>query len=321
MIGWLGVFNLGIKKSLFGFPSKYKEPEIEIIQKLRKNRQQLNQKLMECREVVAKKQEAFDKKQKAYEELKHLIAEMRSENTKMRQKLAFYEGRLYGREIDPTLHNTTESMDSFFSSLSEEGKYREFGESFRDVLEKKRILFQDLRVLDFGVGPGIVLAELLANQKPAEIVGYDTSEVGLSHAKKVIPSGRFEKGDIYSGTEEQFDVVLCTEVLEHLRYPAKALHTLYRMTAPGGLMLVAVPDGRIDYSRFHINFWSAESWRYFLEDNLPEGDFETCQFQPYSDRTYFTNLAIVQKPGPEKELKKRSCERTVANESKTARVC
>ncbi len=65
------------------------------------------------------------------------------------------------------------------------------------------------------------------------------------------------------------------DVLEHLLYPDRALRHLMDMVAPEGTLMLAVPNGRYDHFAGHINFWSPESWRVFLEVNSPGWQIET----------------------------------------------
>ena len=56
--------------------------------------------------------------------------------------------------------------------------------------------------------------------------------------------------------DDAFDVVLCTEVLEHLREPQRAIDEMYRVLKPGGTLLLTtrflfpIHDAPDDYYRF-----------------------------------------------------------------------
>lgn len=65
--------------------------------------------------------------------------------------------------------------------------------------------------------------------------------------------------DINNGlsiAENTADLVLCTEVLEHTREPQKVINELYRITKPGGVVLLTTPmvwpvhEAPNDYYRF-----------------------------------------------------------------------
>jgi 2-polyprenyl-3-methyl-5-hydroxy-6-metoxy-1,4-benzoquinol methylase len=81
------------------------------------------------------------------------------------------------------------------------------------------------RVLDMGCGAGH-LADLLAEQGIVEYTGFDFSEKRLEQARRVVPAFRFEVADAY--TTDLFDtvdynIVVCTEFLEHLEGDLKIL--------------------------------------------------------------------------------------------------
>lgn len=137
------------------------------------------------------------------------------------------------------------------------------------------------RVADIGSGTGYLLR--LAGQRApgSELHGYDTFSEMLELARELCPQGLFEAASVYS-VDEQFDVVFCTEMLEHMVDPEEALKRLSRATEEGGTLILTVPDGRRDRGQAgemredgssywgHINFWSPESWPIFLNKALPD---------------------------------------------------
>jgi len=71
---------------------------------------------------------------------------------------------------------------------------------------------------------------------------------------------------------QTFDIIFAEQVLEHVRYPYRAIRNIYRMLRPSGWFIVTTPFlihihmGKMDYTR-----WSPEGLKYLLE----EGGFET----------------------------------------------
>jgi SAM-dependent methyltransferase len=54
--------------------------------------------------------------------------------------------------------------------------------------------------------------------------------------------------------DESFDVILCTEVLEHVPEPIKAVVEMARVLRPGGLMLLSAPLGCLLHQEPHIYY-------------------------------------------------------------------
>ena len=70
-------------------------------------------------------------------------------------------------------------------------------------------------VLDAGCGSGIV-AFLLETHKDCTGVGVDIRQECVEFASGKIPAFKFHQGDVRDfSIDNQFDVVLCMEVLEH----------------------------------------------------------------------------------------------------------
>ena len=115
----------------------------------------------------------------------------------------------------------------------------------------------------------IALMALLISEFPsASLTGADFSESKISNCRILYPQIDFEVRDIYNQLKSSYDLILCTEVLEHLLYPDRALKMLLNGINEHGSIFITVPNGRLDSFSGHINFWSPESWKVFLEENI-----------------------------------------------------
>jgi SAM-dependent methyltransferase len=128
------------------------------------------------------------------------------------------------------------------------------------------------RVLDVGCGDKPYYPFFSA---AAEYVGVDVE--GNPHADIY---GVVEKLPVDDGS---FDVVLCTQVLEHVDDPALAVRELHRATAPGGRVLASTHGTQV----YHPN--PADHWRWThtgLERLFAaNGDWERIDVQPNAGTT------------------------------------
>ncbi len=115
------------------------------------------------------------------------------------------------------------------------------------------------RILEVGCGSGRVLQQI----KKGELFGIDISRHLLKKAKRRL--GR--KAKIRFGNAQKipfrnnfFDKVICTEVLEHLLDPTKAIDEIRRVSKRNSLVILSVPNERLIHSakqvanRFGMNF-------------------------------------------------------------------
>jgi 2-polyprenyl-3-methyl-5-hydroxy-6-metoxy-1,4-benzoquinol methylase len=128
--------------------------------------------------------------------------------------------------------------------------------------------FEPRSIVDVGCGTGHLLRFVVERMSgtPERVVGIDHSEAGLRRARELLPSATWRVEDIYdlSVDGERFDLVLCTEVLEHLHEPERAVRVLRSLCASDGRVVITVPDGARDSWEGHVNFWEEDQLRAFL---------------------------------------------------------
>ena len=139
------------------------------------------------------------------------------------------------------------------------------------------------RVLDVGCGEGFTLERLHKAHLGDKLVGIDFLKTAIEIGKKERPHLDLRVGTIYDiqAKDSSFDLVICSEVLEHVDDPGKALSELTRVSSK--YVLLSVPNepwfrlanlirGK-NVSRFgndieHINHWSTDSFREFVSQKL-----------------------------------------------------
>ena len=101
------------------------------------------------------------------------------------------------------------------------------------------------RVLDVGCGNGVISRHL--GQFGYEVLGIDISQktIDVARSKNKLPNVRFEavSAEALTAQGQQYDAVICSEVLEHLHQPGVLLSTIYASLKPEGVLIVTVPNG------------------------------------------------------------------------------
>lgn len=132
-------------------------------------------------------------------------------------------------------------------------------------------------VLDAGCGEGFVIARLMNLGSDLAVTGLDIDDEALEYARGLNKGVPFVKGSVYElqFDDGSFDVVILSEVLEHLEDPQRALAEVERVSR--GHVVISVPNepiwrlgnmarlaylGSLGNTPGHINHWSKKR---FLE--------------------------------------------------------
>jgi|SRR6516164_4511783 2-polyprenyl-3-methyl-5-hydroxy-6-metoxy-1,4-benzoquinol methylase len=105
-------------------------------------------------------------------------------------------------------------------------------------------------ILEFGCGHGLILQNL----RDCDAIGVeiDEGEAAIAREKgldvRVGHAGRYDVG-------REFDVVIASEVIEHMLEPQSLLENAARHLRPGGMLLLTTPNGYGYYelSERHLN--------------------------------------------------------------------
>jgi 2-polyprenyl-3-methyl-5-hydroxy-6-metoxy-1,4-benzoquinol methylase len=95
-------------------------------------------------------------------------------------------------------------------------------------------------VLEIGCGPG-QLAAFLNDRGVAQYKGFDFSSQAIAMAKELVPSLEFHIADALTTDlldDNDYDLVICTEVLEHIEADIEVLNRI----RPGTRCIITVPN-------------------------------------------------------------------------------
>jgi ubiquinone/menaquinone biosynthesis C-methylase UbiE len=137
-------------------------------------------------------------------------------------------------------------------------------------------------VLDAGCGEGFVLSFLKSENPRLDLTGTDLSHSAIEYARKHFSEvGDFRQGNIYElpFEDDSFDLVICSEVLEHLDAPEKAIRELKRVSRQHVLITVPLEPyfqwlnniGRlvgIGDDIGHVNFWNRERFHSLMDEHF-----------------------------------------------------
>lgn len=157
------------------------------------------------------------------------------------------------------------------------------GSSHQILLRRIEARGSGLRVLDLGFGAGLLARRI--RPRCSYLAGIELDPDAAREGSPFFDTPIV--GDLLAGLEgpweQPFDVAIAGDILEHLPDPSAALALLRKLLAPGGLLLVSLPNvanvsvrlallsGRFDYAdrgildRTHLRFYTRRTGGRLLE--------------------------------------------------------
>lgn len=133
---------------------------------------------------------------------------------------------------------------------------RDYENYFAQEEKLRRLIFQWLppegsSLLDLGCKTGNITVHY--QDKVKEVVGLDKDYTSILLAKRNFPGliflvGRVEELPIKTGS---FNVLVISEVLQHVTEPQMAINEINRVLKPGGVLILSVPQKGFFYKYLH----------------------------------------------------------------------
>jgi 2-polyprenyl-3-methyl-5-hydroxy-6-metoxy-1,4-benzoquinol methylase len=134
----------------------------------------------------------------------------------------------------------------------------------------KLIQCNNCDILEIGCGEGNTLVELKKQGKAKFVAGIDI--VNLNQSSKL---DRFILTDIETDNinlpEAYFDIIICADVLEHLKDPWNALEKIKKFLKPKGMLIASIPN--IREIRTLVSIFIKGDFRYVDEGILDKTHF------------------------------------------------
>lgn len=208
--------------------------------------------------------------------------------------------------------NTT-TVKEYKWERSESCSHSYLTKSIKEILTYSGIP-KTAKILDAGCGTGHIMYELYKDGY-RNIWGFDTSESGIRIAKNIFKEiqDRYEIHNAYVKKlpnlfpQNEFDLILSSEVLEHMYSPQRYLENINTWLKKGGYLILSVPfhnylknlgivllnkfDKHFDplWEEGHIKFFSKATLRSIIEKN----GFKIIKFKGSGGFFYLWKAIVV----------------------------
>ncbi len=131
-----------------------------------------------------------------------------------------------------------------------------------------KIIPNGASVLDIGCGIGILM-ERLKNEKKCNVFGLDISKIAIEEVNKKGMPGIVANVNNIPFPSNTFDVVIATEVLEHLRRPKNLFKQIIKILKDSGLFIVSTPYNALgpEVLNVHLRTYNISSLKEVISFN------------------------------------------------------
>lgn len=138
-------------------------------------------------------------------------------------------------------------------------------------------------IVDIGCGTGHKLAKFLSDKAP-NVVGFDQPS-GTRIGKRLFPQINWQTGDLNQDEawerlkETKPDLILCSDVIEHLEDPVSFLKRVHQLMENDGYFILSTPDRQVfmiegdatelgpPRNPLHVREWAFHEMKQLLEVN------------------------------------------------------
>ncbi|MCX6824774.1 MAG: class I SAM-dependent methyltransferase [candidate division SR1 bacterium] len=113
--------------------------------------------------------------------------------------------------------------------------------TFSWIIDKIKKYKKEGKLLDIGCATGFFMD--IAEKKGFDVYGVDISKEAVKKAQSLFGEHKVFNSSIDDfNIKDKFDVIIMTDLLEHVFDPSKTLHQVKSFLNPGGILVVLSPD-------------------------------------------------------------------------------
>jgi 2-polyprenyl-3-methyl-5-hydroxy-6-metoxy-1,4-benzoquinol methylase len=154
-----------------------------------------------------------------------------------------------------------------------------------EILRKYISDFGNCKILEIGPGQGHLLKKIIANGGTPELIS--ALDISNDYLKKLQPLGMntYQMDAEKITFQEEFDLVICTDVIEHVINPANLMFGINKCLKKNGLLLLKAPyrENFLRYSRELGCIWDFVHLRTFsrqcFKDTVRYAAFKVLQYK------------------------------------------
>lgn len=123
-------------------------------------------------------------------------------------------------------------------------KIQKIIELIREIINLNFNGRESIKLIDVGCGDGYLLKEIARKLPEIDLFGIDLSENRVEMAKKFVPTAMLKTADAQDMPfeDQTFDIVVCSEVIEHCLDDTKVLAELSRISKPNSFLILTAPN-------------------------------------------------------------------------------
>lgn len=157
------------------------------------------------------------------------------------------------------------------------------------------------KILDVGCSSGWFISEIAKRFPKAKCYGIDLYNKAIAYGRRLYPNIEFQLADVHEipFRKNTFDLVICTEVLEHVDDPKRVLLEIKRVLKDNGVAIIELDSGSLLFNLVWF-VWTKLQGRVWNDAHLHSFDakklnnlFSSCKFRVIEKKKFNFGMAMI----------------------------